>query len=619
MEKLILFSNSKSLVCCCDDEFLDAAVNQFKATQNPGLKLIKWGIKNPAELSVTKIEKNQQGSNIFCRYKDNNFQFSISFTDDASIHNALTCCCLLLHVGIPVENVSAKMYLLRPVEMRLEMKQGINNCTIINDSYSADINSLNIALDFLTQQQQHEKRTLILSDVLQTGLHDEDLYKKIASILALKKLNRFVGIGPVISSHVAAFRNIPDKTFFDSTPHFLEHLAGFHFHDETILLKGARVFHFEKISHALEQKLHDTVLEIDLNALRHNFKSYKHLLGKDTRIMAMVKAFSYGSGSFEIANLLQHAGVDYLAVAYADEGVELRKAGIRLPIMVMNTEEAGFDNILKYNLEPEIYSFHILSSFMHYLLVNDISSWPVHIKLDTGMHRLGFEEADTIHLGKALIESPGLKVRSVFSHLVASDDPSQDDYTSQQATIFLQMAAGIEERIGYSFLRHISNTAAISRHPSLQLDMVRLGIGLYGVDKNMTGQPLKNVTTLRTTISQVKKVKKGESVGYGRSSFLDRDSTIATVRIGYADGYPRILSNGRGKMLLNGQAVPVIGNVCMDMTMLDITGVEAGEEDEVIVFGNDLPVSKLSKWASTIPYEILTNISQRVRRVYFEE
>jgi alanine racemase len=362
--------------------------------------------------------------------------------------------------------------------------------------------------------------------------------------------------------------------------------------------------------------MHETVLEINLNALRNNLKQYYQLLNKDVKLMAMVKAFSYGSGSYEIANLLQHAAVDYLAVAYADEGVALRKSGIRLPVMVMNTEIAGFNNIIQYQLEPELYSFNILNSFIHFLQTHNINNYPVHIKLDTGMHRLGFVETDIEALCSVLHNSPQLKIRSVFSHLVASDEKEQDAFTKLQADSFLKMTTQMERSIGYSFLKHIANTSAIHRHPNLQFDMVRLGIGLYGIDSNLK---LQNVTTLKTTISQIRQVKKGESVGYSRKAIVNKDSVIATIRIGYADGYPRILGNGNGKMLLNDNLVPVIGNICMDMTMLDITGIEAEEGDEVLVFGEKLPVTKIAAWANTITYEILTNISQRVKRVYYEE
>lgn len=615
-EKLQLFINSNVIIYCADEVALPESIISFKQTTNKNIRLFSWSRKEPADLFINKIEKQHTGATIFCRYLQEEFNFMIPFTDDASIHNAITCSCVLLYLNIHTATLASNISQLRPVEMRLELKEGINNCSIINDSYSADINSLSIALDFLVQQQQHIKRTVILSDILQSGQSENDLYNNIASILDLKELFRFIGIGKQISAHANAFEKIKDKVFFDSTDDFLKHIHALHFNHETILLKGARVFRFEKISHALEQKMHETVLEINLNALRNNLKNYKQLLNKDVQLMAMVKAFSYGSGSYEIASLLQHAAVDYLAVAYTDEGVALRKAGIRLPIMVMNTEETGFNNLIQYQLQPELYSFNILHSFSQYLLQHHIIDYPVHIKLDTGMHRLGFEEKETDALCKFLSTSREIKIQSVFSHLVASADKEHDAFTKKQASLFFQMSQQIEEAIGYSFLKHIANTSAIHRHPDLQYNMVRLGIGLYGIDSN---QKLENVTTLKTTISQIKTVQKGESVGYGRKGIVTRDSVIATVRIGYADGYSRILSNGKGSMLLNDKLVPVIGNICMDMTMLDITGLEVMEGDEVIVFGEKLPVSKLSEWANTIPYEILTNISQRVKRVYYEE
>lgn len=615
-EKLRLFVDSSVLIYCSDDDVLQEEIISFKQNTNRNIRLFSWGRKEPADLFVSKIEKQPAGATIFCRYLQDEFEFIIPFTDDASVHNAIICCCVLLYLNIHIASIAVTISQLRQVEMRLELKEGVNNCSIINDSYSADMNSLSIALDFLSQQQQHNKRTVILSDVLQSGLSGNDLYRNIAAILDQKELSRFIGIGPQISAHAEAFEKIRDKTFFDSTDEFLQQLHSLHFNHETILLKGARIFRFERISHALEQKMHETVLEINLNALRNNLKQYKHLLHKEVKLMAMVKAFSYGSGSFEIANLLQHAAVDYLAVAYADEGVALRKAGIRLPIMVMNTEEAGFNNLIQYQLEPELYSFKILHSFAQYLLQHHITDYPVHIKLDTGMHRLGFEEKETETLCKILAVSQQIKIQSVFSHLVASDDKEQDEFTKIQASSFLHMSQQIEQAIGYPFLKHIANTAAIHRHPDLQYDMVRLGIGLYGIDPH---QKLENVTTLKTTISQIKTVRKGESIGYSRKAIVTRDSVIATVRIGYADGYPRMLSNGKGNMLLNDRLVPVIGNICMDMTMLDITGIEAMEGEEVIVFGEKLPVTKIAAWAGTIPYEILTNISQRVKRVYYEE
>ena len=618
-EKLKLFMNSELVIYNKDDERLDVAVKELQQ-QNETIKIFTRSRKSDADLLLKTIRKSEDQSLLTCVYHEKEFSFSIPFSDEAAVDNALTCCAVLLSIDIPPEDIQQKMPHLRPVEMRLEMKQGMNNCSVINDGYSADLNSLGIALDFLEQQKQHLKRTVILSDVMQSGKDADKLYSKIASVLAQKDIHRFIGIGPELSAHSDLFGSLKDVIFYLSTEEFLAALPGLHFKDETILLKGARIFRFEKISHALEQRVHETLLEINLHALRHNLKTYRHHLSAGVKIMAMVKAFSYGSGSFEIANLLQHAGVEYLAVAYADEGADLRRAGITLPIMVMNTEPSGFESILKYKLEPELYSFRILEEFRDLLTQKGITGYPVHIKIDSGMHRLGFEEGDVESLSEKLQQDNCFKIVSVFSHLAGSDAAMHDDFTSVQSTIFSHAADKIRSAVGYDFMRHISNSAAVYRHPQLQMDMVRLGIGLYGVDASPVMQHrLQHVATLKTTISQVRNIKTGESIGYSRKGIAQQDAVIATVRIGYADGYPRILSNGKGKMLVNGNIAPVIGNVCMDMTMLDITGIDAAEGDEVIVFGESPTVSDLADWADTISYEILTNISQRVKRVYFEE
>jgi Alr-MurF fusion protein len=612
-EKLKLFTNSKLLVYCADYPELNKGVKNLSKK----IELFSWSRKDAATLQVISVERSGAPTLIKAIYQQTEIHITIPLTDEASIENAITCWCVLLYLGIDHKIIEQRMRKLRAVEMRMELKQGINNCSVINDSYSADINSLTIALDFLQQQQQHPKRTLVLSDILQSGKNNAILYKEIAAILLQKKINRLIGIGPEISVHRGLFENIEEANFFSSTDAFRQAFPGLHFFNETILLKGARVFEFEQISHLLEQQIHQTVLEINLDAVTHNLKQYQQLLNPGVKVMAMVKAFSYGSGSFEIANLLQFHKVDYLAVAYADEGVELRKSGIALPIMVMNAEEATFDVLLQYNLEPELYSFAILKAFREYLKRSAITNYPVHLKLDTGMHRLGFVQNDIATLCKELKADTTFKIQSVFSHLAASDSAEHDAFTQQQAASFIKSCALLQKEIPYPFIRHIANTSAIHRHKNLQFDMVRLGIGLYGVDAHMQ-QQLKNVTTLKTTISQIKKVKAGESIGYSRKGTLDHDALIATVRIGYADGYPRLLSNATGKMLVNDELVPVIGNVCMDMTMLDVTDAEAKEGDEVIVFGEALPVSLLAKWAQTIPYEILTGISQRVKRVYFD-
>lgn len=613
-EKALLFQHAGVIVYCKDEPVVEDVLKQSTS------QLFSWGQHETATLCITTIQVQAFNTVVKAVYQSKKISISIPFTNDAAIKNAITCWCVLLHLQVTNEEISERMLQLKPVEMRLELKEGINHCSVINDSYSADITSLSIALDFLEQQKQHPKRTVIISDILQSGKSGQQLYAEMAGILQQKSISRFIGIGSEISKYQDCFTGLKETVFFKDTAEFVRLFPTLHFYNETILLKGARVFEFEQISHLLEQKTHQTVLEINLNAITHNLKAYQQLLNPGVKLMAMVKAFSYGSGSFEIANLLQFHKVDYLAVAYADEGVELRKAGITLPIMVMNAEESTFDMLVQYNLEPELYSFSILHAFEKYLQRSAITSYPVHIKLDTGMHRLGFEPAESEELAQKLKTSQQFKIQTVFSHLTASDSKAHDTFTIQQAALFAKACAVLERYIPYPFIKHIANTSAIHRHKNLQFDMVRLGIGLYGVDGNeQMQQQLKNVSTLKTTISQIKKIKKGESVGYSRKGIAEKASTIATVRIGYADGYPRNLGNGAGSMFVNGKLVPVIGNVCMDMTMLDITGIEASEGDDVIVFGEQLPVAQLAAWSGTIAYEILTGISQRVKRVYYEE
>jgi len=474
----------------------------------------------------------------------------------------------------------------------------------------------------LSQQQQHPVRTVILSDILQSGRSAHELYSVVARALVEKKVNRLFAIGPSITENKLVFEGHGLETFFyNSVSEFVHDFHSNRFQNETVLLKGARIFEFESISALLEQQVHQTVLEIDLSAIAYNLKSYQQILHPGTRIMAMVKAFSYGSGSYEIANLLQFHKVDYLTVAYADEGVELRKAGISLPIMVMNPEEASFGAIIDHDLEPEIFSFNIFQSFQVFLRRQGVMDYPIHLKLDTGMHRLGFQTQELDNLLTALKQSKEMRVQTVFSHLVASEDPASDAFTKEQGRVFTDACRKIETTLDYPFIKHLANTAAIKRHPDLQFDMVRLGIGLYGVSPGAGSNPLlKEASTLKTTIAQIKDVKAGESVGYGRRAILKKDSRIATIRLGYADGYPRSLGYGKGHVLIRGEAAPVVGNVCMDMTMVDISEIAAVTEgDTVLVFGPGLSISELAKWADTIPYEIMTGISRRVRRVYYEE
>ena len=618
-EKLALFQFSSLLVYKVDDKELDEEINNLKLI-NPGLKLFRWGEKDDLTLQVISIKKEKNISLISAVYFYKEIQIQINFTDEASVENAISCWCILLYMGISNEIIAERMLQLHSVEMRLELKQGINNCSIINDSYSADVNSLKIGLDFLQQQKQHTKKTIFLSDILQTGKREEELYREVAFLLKQKNIQRLVAIGPKINLQQQQFSFLKEKHFFVSVDDFTSHFHTLQFKDETILIKGARIFEFEQIGKLLEQKSHGTILSINLNAIAYNLKQYQQSLQPGVKIMAMVKAFSYGSGSYEIANLLQFSNVSYLAVAYADEGIELRKAGITLPIMVMNPEENTFNALIQYNLEPEIFSFTILSAFENYLNDLALQYFPVHIKLDTGMHRLGFVKEDFNALAEHLTLNNKIKIQSVFSHLAASDNKGSDGFTQRQVEIFKNGCDVLQKVLHYPFLKHIANTSAITRLPELQMDMVRLGIGLYGIDANSKMQKkLKNVSTLTTTIAQIKNVSAGESVGYGSEGVLKSDAVIATVRIGYADGYPRQLSNGIGKMLLKNKMVPVAGKVCMDMTMLNVTGVNCKEGDSVLVFGNELPVTEVANWCHTIPYEILTGISQRVKRIYFEE
>jgi alanine racemase len=613
-EKLKLFTHANKVIAKGDDAWLSRQM--MKAATNNFF----WGRNKSSDLQIISVERKNLQTEITVSFRLETLSFSIPFTDEGSIENAVTCCSLMLVAGIERSYIQQKMPQLQAVSMRLELKKGINQCSIINDSYSADLSSLTIALNFLDQQAAGPKRTVILSDFLQTGLSEKKLYDEISSLLFTHRINKVTGIGKNIGTYLKPGNKMAYQ-FYNSTEEFLHQFRSSQFKEETILIKGARVFEFEKIVHALEQKVHQTVLEINLNAIVHNLKEYQKFLEPSTKIMAMVKAFAYGSGGAEIAGILQYHKVDYLGVAYADEGVELRKAGINLPVMIMNPEESTFDAILENNLEPDIYSFELLKQFDSYLKQSGLQQYPIHIEIETGMNRLGFDTTEIKKLVGFLDRTDSFKIISVFSHLAASEDPSQDEFTFQQYKKYINAINELEKILGYTFIKHIANSAAIIRHPLLQIDMVRLGIGMYGIDTTRTNSvELQTVATLKSTIAQIKHLKAGESVSYNRSGVVTKDSVIATIRIGYADGYSRRLGNGAGKMLVNGQLAPVIGAVCMDMTMIDVTDIpEVKEGDEVIVFGNELPIGQIAEWAGTIPYEIMTGISQRVQRVYFEE
>jgi alanine racemase len=618
-EKLKLFTKVDTLIYCID--YLEIKERILKSEVFKSIPVFTWSKKYKADLAVNQIDKNSRKTYITAIYKEIEVSIEIPFTDDASIENAIHCCATLLHLGYNQEIISNRMKLLHPIAMRLELKEGINNCSIINDSYSSDFDSLNIAIDFLNQQKQHKKKTIILSDILQSGREENDLYSEISDLLQKKGISRIIGIGKAIKSQADKFKI--EKSFYESTDSFIRDFLFSGFNKESILLKGARIFEFEKISNILQQKAHETILEINLNAIIHNLNFYRSTIQTETKIMAMVKAFSYGSGSYEIANALQFHNVDYLTVAYSDEGVELRKAGITLPIMVMNPDEQSIDSILKNNLEPEIYSlriFQLLEKAIEQHITDENQKVKIHIKLDTGMHRLGFEINDLPELIHRIKKNPNIIVQSVFSHLAASDNNLYDVFTKKQISSFNEMSSFIISELGYNILRHILNSAGILRFPEAQYDMVRLGIGLYGISSiGYEQKDLQNVGTLKTVISQIKNIPENDTVGYGRAWIAAKNSKIAIIPIGYADGLNRKLGNGNGKVLINNRFAPIIGSICMDMCMVDISGIDANENDEVIIFGEKYSVNDIANDLQTIPYEVLTSISRRVKRIYFQE
>ena len=617
-EKAGLFRRSHIIIYSSDHPEVSRAVAAMQGEEKT--RYFTWGSGADATLLITGIRSEAGSTTIEAIFEQQSHRIRIPFSDRASIDNAIHSWCVLFVLGIKPQDIEERIWRLAAVAMRLELKQGLNHCSIINDAYNADISSLAIALDFLAQQKQHRKKTVILSDFLESGKPQQELYAGIAEQLSIRSIDRLIGIGESISSHKEVFiaAGIPETEFYPSVDAFKAAFPHLHFANETILLKGARKFELESLETILEEKLHQTVMEINLDSLIHNLHQYQSRLKPTTRLMAMVKAFSYGSGSYEIANVLQFHKVDYLAVAYTDEGIELRKGGIQLPVMVMNADPASFNALVQYDLEPVIYSPGMLRRFLQFLEQGAIRDFPVHIELETGMHRLGFAESEIDEM-LASLQKGTVFIRSLFTHLAASEDPEQDRFTAAQAELFVKLKEKVIASLGYPIMAHISNTSGISRHMDMQLDMVRLGIGLYGIDYSHQLNLLE-VSTLKSTIAQIKNLVPGETVGYGRQGVVSRPTRIATVRIGYADGYPRTLSNGAGQMLVGGQLAPVIGTVCMDMTMIDITGIEGVDEgDDVIVFGPGLPVATVASRAGTIPYELLTGISQRVKRIYYRE
>lgn len=614
-EKLVLFENSGALV-------VNALSLSEQLKQLLPKKALLISNNEQAFLQIKEIRNSGTQTLITGIYKNKVIAVTIPFIDAASIDNAITCWAVLLYLEIENQEIEKRILLLQSVAMRLELKLGNNNCVLINDFYNSDINALEIALHHQKQQHRGGSKIVILSDIEQSGKSNEELYAAVAKLMVQFNIDLMIGVGHEISSQRKLFH--VNSFFFETTEAYINETkrnSRLQFKDAIILLKGARRYEFENISKLYQQKSHDTVLEINLNKLIHNINFYRSQIDKDTKIMCMVKATGYGSGSAEIAFTLQHHHVDYLAVAYADEGVELRKAGIHLPIMVMNPEESSYNDMIDYQLEPELFSFKVANEFLQALQLKAIAEpYPVHIKLDTGMHRLGFEEHQIIELNSFLKKETELKVKSIFSHLVASDDKTFDEFTYQQIEGFIRMSHQLETSLGYETIKHICNSGGVTRFKQAHFNMVRLGIGMYGVGFNdLEKLHLENISSLKTKISQLKYLKTGDTVGYNRKGIMTRDSVIATIPVGYADGFSRRLGNGAFAVLVNGKPCLTIGNICMDMCMVDVTGVVCKEGDEVIIFETSEQLTQMSKAMDTIPYEVLTNISSRVKRIYVQE
>jgi Alr-MurF fusion protein len=608
-EKLKLFTSVNVLI-----------LNKNKticAFVNPKIKTFYWcSDDKSADVFITKKNIGEL-TELQVTFKEETFPIIIPFQDQASVENAIHCMMVMLYFGYNQKTIQPRMAQLFPVEMRLKVKNGIYNCTLIDDSYSSDFQSLKIALDFLEHQKQHKKKTIILSDIFQSGLNNDELYSQVSQLIISNKINRVIGIGETISQYKNKFINC---NVFKNVAEFTETFDSLNFENETILIKGARDFHFEEIVSLLEEKTHETILEINLNAISHNFNFFKSKLESKTKMMVMVKAFGYGNGGFEIAKLLEHHKVDYLGVAFADEGISLKSAGINVPIMVMNPETTSFSSIIQHQLEPEIYSIKGLKAFLKIAEQKKLKHFPIHIKIDTGMHRLGFEEENLEELIRILKGNVTIQIKSILSHMATSDDLTHDDFAHSQIALFEKLSSRLQTELNSKAIRHILNTSGISNYPDAQYDMVRLGLGLYGISNDEEEQKqLENVGTLKSVISQIRTIDAGESVGYGRRFIAEKKTKIATIPIGYADGIRRSWGNGIGYVVINNKQAKIVGSICMDMLMVNVTDIDCKEGNTVIIFGENPSVSFIAKQLNTIAYEILTSISQRVKRVFYRE
>lgn len=614
-EKALLFKNCKKIYYCLDHQPIHQVLTTLYHNK---LQLVTWSLLDgAADYKFQKrLSTTEKQTELVVTTQQHKYAFILPFQDHVSIENVIHCIVLMLHEGCSTAMMQTALTKLRAIPMRMTLKQGVNNCQIIDDTYNNDFVGLQAALDFMAQHKQAARRTVILSDLLQTGITAENLYCQIAQLLKDKQVDRIIGIGSELTAHAAVFTAL-DAHFYSHVDTLLTEDIQHKFSNELILVKGARRFGLESVVERLQQKNHSTVLEVDLDAITHNLNFFRSRLASGTRVMAVVKALAYGSSSFEIAHLLQYHRVDYLAVACTDEGVLLRKHGITLPIMVMNPTPGSFDTLLAYGLEPEVYSLKLLHTLRDFVASRN-QHINIHLKLETGLHRLGLEEQELNALVQILSTTPVLHTVGIMSHLAAAADPQHDAYTKHQFARFTKMAAYIEKKLGIYVIKHLLNSSGMLRFPSCQLDMVRLGIGLYGVGLGAEIQQyLEVASTLKTVISQIKMVPQGATIGYGRRGVAKKNMQLATLAIGYADGLRRALGNGRGRVWIKGYCVPIVGDVCMDVTMVDVTDVPAAEGDEVIIFGKELPIDKVAAAMGTIPYEVLTNVSERVKRIYY--
>jgi alanine racemase len=616
-EKMQLFHHVDKLFYCADHQ----DINEYAEQNFDAEKLFTWSREKEANLKIIDVGKSQGNSIISFEFKGQINQVSIPFTDDASLENACHCLLYILVETYPFFKVKNRFRVLEPVEMRLEQKQGINNSIIINDAYNSDINSLEIALNRVHEFGKKQKKTLILSDLMQISSEEDQAYLRLSQLLKKASIDRFIGVGSALARHKKLF-HIPQQEFYLSTNDLINDLDRFEFTQEVILIKGARRFRFEHIVKELEQKTHETALEVNLDSLIHNLEYFRSRIDNRVKVMAMLKAFAYGTGSIALARKLQAHNVDYIGVAYTDEGVELRKAGITTPIVVLNPQYETIKWLFKYNLEPAIYSFEMLEKLEKTMLRSALvlQYLPIHIELDTGMHRLGFKSDDAAQIAEHLNGYPNLTIASVYSHLAASDEEMHDSFTESQIREFKKFCTTLKSLTGQHFLKHIANTSGIIRHPQSHLDMVRLGIGLYGIEtcEEVKGK-LETVGTLRSTITQVKEVKKGDSIGYSRAGFAKDNMMIAIVPVGYADGIDRRMGNGHSSFYVNGKQCPTVGRICMDLTMIDVSSVQVKTGDDVEIFGNNILLDDLAQQINSIPYEILAGIPSRVKRIYTNE